>query len=263
MKDLQEKAVKLLETLQNGQLKVEIDVSSGTTYINGIKFTIPEQQQFMEKYGDVPTFKALFKELNDSPVAKKIRSAIEYEGGMFKVDMDKMKDIFKIDLSDDGIFPEPDTTFPTDRQNVSVTLPYPYSISMNDLIALKANKVNEETKKANDVSKDVRIAELEQKLAQAEKRLSELQGKLNELYQVGILEEDLQFPTHFEKTDSTVAKKVTNERINEIIHELKDVEVPYGSFVLHRAGDTAILKIYDDQGISYLVTKSYYFANVE
>jgi uncharacterized coiled-coil protein SlyX len=263
MKDLQEKAVKLLETLQNGQLKVEIDASSGTTYINGIEFTIPEQQQFMEKYGDVPTFKALLKELNDSPVAKKLRSAITYEGGMFKVDMDKMKDVFKIDLSDNGIFPEPDTTFPTDRPNVSVTFPYPYSgISMNDLVAQKANKVNEETKKANDVNKDARIAELEQKLAQAEKKIAELAKQLQSTEQEKLSEKDLKFPQHFKKVDKNTSKVVTIGDVQKIIDELKELEVPYGSFVLARVGNVAVLKIHDDQGISYLVTTDFYQAHL-
>lgn len=259
MKDLQEKIAKLLETLQSGQLKVEVDTSSWTAYINGIELTITEQLQLMREYGDIPTLEALFKELNNSLLAKNT-----YEEDMFKVVMNKMKDVFKTDLSDNGISHESDTIFPTDRPNVNVTFPYPYSgISMNDLVAQKANKVNEETKKANDVNKDARIAELEQKLAQAEKKIAELGKQLQPTEQEKLSEKDLKFPQHFKKIDKNTSKVVTIGDVQKIVDELKELEVPYGSFVLTRVGNVAVLKIHDDQGIGYLVTTDFYQAYLD
>ncbi|KZR57911.1 hypothetical protein [Pseudobacillus badius] len=101
------------------------------------------------------------------------------------------------------------------------------------------------------------LKEKDEEIARLTERVSELEKQLQE-------EQDgLQFPEDFEFVETNdLVDDITIEEVQEIISDLENVFVPEGQFALHRIKDVAILKIHDDQGISYLVAGAgYYFAN--
>lgn len=106
--------------------------------------------------------------------------------------------------------------------------------------------------------KDRKIKELEQQIEELKLQVAEQP----------VYEEDLIYPDNFYNVyedDSLLApvQELDDEDIQDIIDDLKGVEVPEYSFVSHRVGDTLVLKLNDDQGISYVVTRDYYVATVE
>jgi hypothetical protein len=165
---------------------------------------------------------------------------VSFQAGKPQADPEKVEKVFGIKL-------------PTETPSLKV-------VSMDDLIKAKAQKVQAASAPVED-AKDRKIRELEQQVAQ-------LQHELEVATDCTIYEEDLQFPEHFynvHEDENLIVPVVelTEEEIQKIVDELKGLEVPEYSFIAHRVGDTLAIKMHDDRGITYVITKDYYEANVE
>ena len=71
-----------------------------------------------------------------------------------------------------------------------------------------------------------------------------------------VTEQNLQYPLHFSNSSSKIenAMKVKNKEIQNVIDAMKDIEVPYGSFINHQINEVIIIKIHNDSGINYIVS---------
>lgn len=116
-----------------------------------------------------------------------------------------------------------------------------------------------ETTPQAEVDKDATIEELRMEID----RLNGIISHGVDSSENSIREEDLHIDDFYFAELHPLADEITDEEIQVIIDELKGVEVPFGSFVLHRTGNVAILKIHDDEGITYMVAEDYLFTNVK
>lgn len=116
--------------------------------------------------------------------------------------------------------------------------------SLADLI----NKITQEpTSHAPSAPKDPKDAEIERLKAE----IAELKN-----------DRGIQFPDDFEFVEIPLeVSDVEDEEIQKIITEMENTPISEGEFVIQRTKDIAVIKISDSEGISYLVTEGYYFAN--
>lgn len=252
MTNIVEKVKKLVESVgAQGRMDLGVNLETGAVAINGIEFTMAEQLQIVKEYRNDPTMSQLISQIRHLPEAQSVRNVVKMDGGTFKVDPVAANKTFGTNL--------PETATPK-------------VVSMDDMIKAKAQKL--QGAPAKD-PKDEEIARLKLQIMQMDEsfkafaqeqaeHIEYLVGQLHLADEMYVPEQDLLFPETFAKSPEhvSVIKKLSDAEIQAIVDDLKGVEVPYGSFVLHRTGDTAVLKINDDQGISYLVTKDYYYAHI-
>src|SRR6185312_1651384 len=215
MSKLDEKAEKLMETLVDGKVEVGVDFATGSITINEIEFTMNEQLELMNEYRNDPTFSKLFSQINGTEQAQQIRTAVQFDGGDFHVDPAAVEKSFGIKI---GV-PEK-------------------VVSIDDLINNKAQAVKQPSKVSDSDVKDAYVSALEQRVAELEYANQRLAQRA-----FGNLEEELTFEDFETASLADGAKEITVDDVNEIIEDLKGVEVPEYSFVLHRTGNVAVLKI--------------------
>lgn len=224
MTKVAEKMGQLIQKLAAGEeAKLEINMATGDIRISGVEFTGYEQLELMTEFGNDPTLTKLMAQINKTTEAKEIRKAVSLNAGKFEVDADKVSKAFGIKL---------DSSKHTEK-GVEV------------------------------VVKDAKDREIER--LQAEILKLQLEKAVEE---VAVTEKDLTYPTDFynsyEDTDSTVAvKELTDEEIQGLVDSLKVLEVPEGSFVSVRLGDTVAIKLNDGNSITYIASSDYYIAEVE
>src|SRR5699024_9557082 len=117
--------------------------------------------------------------------------------------------------------------------------------SIDQFIKGKAEVVNKAETAPDNKVRDAYVTALEEENA----RLRMLTDVLRS-GPTGSAEEDLTFDDF---TDTAENVYVQVKDVEEIIEDLKGVEVPKYSFVLHRTGNVGVLKIHDDEGITYFV----------
>lgn len=130
------------------------------------------------------------------------------------------------------------------------------------------NKKAKNTSESNsnneaDMSRNLYIAELEKNYRNMENRLKKAEDYVKYLVKQlnvkNVTEQNLQYPLHFSNSSSKIenAMKVKNKEIQNVIDAMKDIEVPYGSFINHQINEVIIIKIHNDSGINYIVSGDY------
>lgn len=74
-------------------------------------------------------------------------------------------------------------------------------------------------------------------------------------------DEGIKFPDSFTFSNNGKTARISNENIQQLVEDLKKQNVPKGSFIAYRVGDTIALKIHDDMGISYIVSNNFWYAD--
>lgn len=231
---IQEKALAVAKTVkEKGGLMFDVNMSDGTVSINGISFDMSEQMAYVEMYKNDPTFSQILNTLNSQPEAKAIKNAVKFGAEGFEVDKEKLNESMERIKAEKEL------------EAKKVVVPFPTGYSAPD------SKPKED--------KDATIEELRKEID----RLNGIISHEVDSSENSIREEDLHIDDFYFAELHPLADEITDEEIQVIIDELKGVEVPFGSFVLHRTGNVAILKIHDDEGITYMVAEDYLFANVK
>ena len=101
------------------------------------------------------------------------------------------------------------------------------------------------SKMAEENAKDEKIAQLEAELA-------ELKG-----------EKEKSFPDSFLDISFEATKELDYEEMNDMFKDLEELEVPKYSFITAQSGDTVVIKLHDDRGITYIVSDNYYVLHSE
>lgn len=104
-----------------------------------------------------------------------------------------------------------------------------------------------------------------------DREIEELKEKVKFLEsQIVLHEKDLTFPRDFFNAYDNVTgqehvHELEDSEIQLMVDSLKTLEVPEGSFVVARTGDTVVVKLNSggDEGIDYIVSRDYYEATVE
>lgn len=224
MTNVAEKMGQLIQKLAAGEdIKLEVNMVTGGMRISGVEFTAVEQLELINEFGNDPTMAKLMAQINKTPEAKEVRKAVSFNAGNFEVDADKVAKAFGI----------------------------------------KLDSAKHIEKGVEVVVKDAKDREIER--LQAEILKLQLEKAVEE---VAVTEEDLTYPADFynsfEDTDSTVeVKELTDEEIQGLVDSLKVLEVPGGSFVSVRLGDTVAIKLNDGNSITYIASSDYYIAEVE
>lgn len=135
----------------------------------------------------------------------------------------------------------------------------PEADKLRSVVSFNGGKFEVDAKAANKVfgtnlpEKDEKDLEIERLRKQIESLEGQLQSKVMD---------SLTYPDNFEHNTDFHNTHISNEVIQLIIDDLEGVEVPEYSFVAHRTGDVIVLKLNDDQGISYIVTNDYFYKHI-
>lgn len=222
-----EKVNQLLENTGKGDFEVSFDMANGEVEINGVTFTIQEQLEVILALGNDDTF---IKLLN------KVYEDVQKKGLEMLAQLDK---VITEDEEDD------DETF------------MPSGLDFSILFNEDDEEDDEDDKDA--IIFEAIIAELKKQNQQLIDRINELEGKASN---GRVNEEDLTLADFVTNEINPLLPEISDEKIQQIIDELKGLEVPNYSFVMHRVGNVFVLKIHDDEGISYFVAKDYKYVNV-
>ncbi|MGE7888944.1 hypothetical protein ACQKN7_16470 [Bacillus cereus] len=231
--ELSKKISRLVQLIQSGEnLSISIDINSGLARICDMDFSMEEQNKIINGHIDntwlVQWFnylqKAIKKELEQGE-----NNALKHVG-LLEVQHLQVRDNI-----------EEKSQLNKKAKNASE------SVSNNEA----------------DMSRNLYIAELEKSYRNMENRLKKAEDYVKYLVKQlnvkNVTEQNLQYPLHFSNSSNKIenAMKVKNKEIQNVIDAMKDIEVPYGSFINHQINEVIIIKIHNDSGINYIVSGDY------
>ncbi|PDY78389.1 hypothetical protein [Bacillus cereus] len=231
--ELSKKISRLVQLIQSGEnLSINIDINSGLARICDMDFSMEEQNKII--HGDIDNT-WLVQWFNY------LQKTIKKELDQGENNALKHLDLFEV-------------------QHLQVR--------DNNEEKSQLNKKAKNTSESNsnneaDMSRNLYIAELEKNYRNMENRLKKAEDYVKYLVKQlnvkNVTEQNLQYPLHFSNSSSKIenAMKVKNKEIQNVIDAMKDIEVPYGSFINHQINEVIIIKIHNDSGINYIVSGDY------
>ncbi|PEA94330.1 MULTISPECIES: hypothetical protein [Bacillus cereus group] len=231
--ELSKKISRLVQLIQSGEnLSISIDINSGLARICDMDFSMEEQNKII--HGDIDnTWLVQWFNYLQKTIKKEL-------------DQGENNALKHLDL--------------LEVQHLQVR--------DNNEEKSQLNKKAKNTSESNsnneaDMSRNLYIAELEKNYRNMENRLKKAEDYVKYLVKQlnvkNVTEQNLQYPLHFSNSSSKIenAMKVKNKEIQNIIDAMKDIEVPYGSFINHQINEVIIIKIHNDSGINYIVSGDY------
>ncbi|MCZ4246950.1 hypothetical protein BXO87_02265 [Bacillus sp. GZB] len=243
MKNITEKVNGLVTTLLNqDDYQVSVNLENGFVGINGVEFSQDEQLEILKQYRNDPVLSSLLSQISNSPEAHGIRSIVSFDGGKLSVDEGAAKELLK----------KTKTPPPSQEKAHNTT-----NDSKETVLLRRIDKLEKELE-----HKDGCIDRMSKKLGEQKAIANALRGLLKLGDQFHVPEKDLVFPGSFSDvaTITHPDDKVTDQEINEMIEEMKDVDVPLHSFASDAYKDVVIIKTHDDDGIRYYVSRNYHYA---
>ncbi|HHT7151192.1 hypothetical protein BK718_26945 [Bacillus thuringiensis serovar andalousiensis] len=231
--ELSKKISRLVQLIQSGEnLSISIDINSGLARICDMDFSMEEQNKIIHGHIDNTWLVQWFNYL---------QKTIKKELDQGENNALKHLDLFEV-------------------QHLQVR--------DNNEEKSQLNKKAKNTSESNsnneaDMSRNLYIAELEKNYRNMENRLKKAEDYVKYLVKQlnvkNVTEQNLQYPLHFSNSSSKIenAMKVKNKEIQNVIDAMKDIEVPYGSFINHQINEVIIIKIHNDSGINYIVSGDY------
>ncbi|MGH1287757.1 hypothetical protein [Bacillus toyonensis] len=231
--ELSKKISRLVQLIQSGEnLSISIDINSGLARICDMDFSMEEQNKIINGHIDNTWLVQWFNYL---------QKAIKKE-----LDQGENNALKHVEL--------------LEVQHLQVRDNNEEKSQLNKKVkdASESNANNEAV-----ISRNLYIAELEKNCRNLENQLKQTEDYVEYLVKQlnvkSVTEQNLQYPLHFSnstnRTENTI--KVKNKEIQNVIDAMKDIEVPYGSFINHQINEVIIIKIHNDSGINYIVSRNY------
>lgn len=231
--ELSKKISRLVQLIQSGEnLSISIDINSGLARICDMDFSMEEQNKIIHGHIDNTWLVQWFNYL---------QKTIKKELDQGENNALKHLDLFEVQHLQVRDNNEEKSQLNKKAKNAS-----------------ESNSNNEA-----DMSRNLYIAELEKNYRNMENRLKKAEDYVKYLVKQlnvkNVTEQNLQYPLHFSNSSSKIenAMKVKNKEIQNVIDAMKDIEVPYGSFINHQINEVIIIKIHNDSGINYIVSGDY------
>ncbi|WP_242319395.1 MULTISPECIES: hypothetical protein [Bacillus] len=231
--ELSKKISRLVQLIQSGEnLSISIDINSGLARICDMDFSMEEQNKII--HGDIDnTWLVQWFNYLQKTIKKELDQG----------ENNALKHLYLFEV-----------------QHLQVR--------DNNEEKSQLNKKAKNTSESNsnneaDMSRNLYIAELEKNYRNMENRLKKAEDYVKYLVKQlnvkNVTEQNLQYPLHFSNSSSKIenAMKVKNKEIQNVIDAMKDIEVPYGSFINHQINEVIIIKIHNDSGINYIVSGDY------
>ncbi|MEK4099716.1 hypothetical protein [Bacillus sp. FSL E2-0195] len=231
--ELSKKISRLVQLIQSGEnLSISIDINSGLARICDMDFSMEEQNKIIHGHIDNTWLVQWFNYLQ-----KAIKKELD-QGENNALKHVDLLEVQQLQVRDNN---EEKSQLNKKAKNAS-----------------ESNSNNEA-----DMSRNLYIAELEKNYRNMENRLKKAEDYVKYLVKQlnvkNVTEQNLQYPLHFSNSSNKIenAMKVKNKEIQNVIDAMKDIEVPYGSFINHQINEVIIIKIHNDSGINYIVSGDY------
>ncbi|WP_411685002.1 hypothetical protein [Aeromonas caviae] len=242
MKNITDKVNKLATTLLNtDDILVNVDLENGSVGINGVEFSQEDQLEVLKQGFNDPILSTLLAQIGKSPEAVGIRNAVSFDGGKLNVDEAAIKDLIKKTAK-----PSPQLE---ETQGMTNT-------RKEDALLRRIDKLEKELENKNEF-----VDRMSKKFEEQKAVANTLRDLLRFGDQFHVPEKDLVFPEAFSDVATIIHPddKITDQEINEMIEEMKDVDVPLNSFATDVYKDALIIKTHDDDGIRYYVSRNYHY----
>ncbi|MEC4031898.1 hypothetical protein [Bacillus subtilis] len=242
MKNITDKVNKLATTLlNNDDILVNVDLENGSVGINGVEFSQEDQLEVLKQGFNDPILSTLLAQIGKSPEAVGIRNAVSFDGGKLNVDEAAIKDLIKKTAKP---YPQLEKT-----QGMTNT-------RKEDDLLRRIDQLEKELENKNEF-----VDRMSKKFEEQKAVASALRDLLRFGDQFHVPEKDLVFPGSFSDVANIIHPddKITDQEINEMVEEMKDVDVPLNSFATDVYKDALIIKTHDDDGIRYYVSRNYHY----
>ncbi|MFH7816953.1 hypothetical protein ACG2K5_18070 [Bacillus subtilis] len=242
MKNITDKVNKLATTLlNNDDILVNVDLENGSVGINGVEFNQEDQLEVLKQGFNDPILSTLLAQIGKSPEAVGIRNAVSFDGGKLNVDEAAIKDLIKKTAK-----PSPQLEKTQGMTNTR----------KEDDLLRRIDQLEKELENKNEF-----VDRMSKKFEEQKAVASALRDLLRFGDQFHVPEKDLVFPGAFSDVANIIHPddKITDQEINEMVEEMKDVDVPLNSFATDVYKDALIIKTHDDDGIRYYVSRNYHY----
>lgn len=273
--ELQNKIKEIVQRFrETGSVHTIVNFLTGNTVINGVELTLKDAQEIANYKSSLDQeFVQILNAVAKSELADKVRRNVKMTDKAFNVDLGNLV----AELYREG---SPDVMSFLEKLIPSLEIPFPNpfkgegNITLDHMMKQKADLINKQTESANKINKSIEQAKSfverlddedllkDQIIENLKKQIENLQIELEKVREGQKIR--LKFPDDFKIAsipDYIDIEPATDEEIQRVISELEDIEIPKYQFVAHRLKGTIVIKMHDDEGITYIVANNYFYVN--